>query len=84
MLGNKGLFGYNSFWKLFFILKNKKNTRNTFGSMFSFVFKNMENTETLNSKNNFSKNRKMMFFVFLKIVLINNFKKTGTKHAHIM
>ena len=68
------LFGYN-FWKPFSVFKNNENTQNkdnTFHYLFFFFEKQNIN---IKKQEQFSKNTKMMFFVFSKVVLKNSFQK---------
>ena len=57
---------------MFFVLKNKEIIENMFDSF--FFLKSMKKIK-LREQKEFSNNIKMMFYVFLKIVLNNSFQK---------
>ena len=80
------IFEYLVFLNCFLIIKNcflffknketKENMENTFGSLFFTIQKNIENTK-LRKQKKFSKNTisKIVFSLFLKIVIKNSFQK---------
>ena len=64
---NRGMFG-SCFLTLIYVLKNKKNKKNIENTFDFFIFLFFE-------KFRFLENAKMIFFVFSKMVLKNNFQK---------
>ena len=64
---NRGMFS-SCFLTLFYVLKNKDNKENMENPFDFFIFLFLE-------KFRFLENEKMIFFVFSKMVLKNNFQK---------